>query len=221
LIGSRWRCASVALAAFGMGVLVATAAGWLRRPPAPPAAAVAPLDDSARLREENATLRQLQLVDREAQAVLRRQLAELVAQSGELRRRLRVLRAALAPDGQPPDLAVGDLQLQARGADAPVAYRLLLVGSPLPGGRKLLGWVELWGVGDLDGRAHEVRLARLPLSVERLQALSGNVTLPAGFRPARLRVLLAPRGQPALPFEFAWQELLAAESPLPAETSLP
>jgi hypothetical protein len=86
---------------------------------------------------------------------------------------------------------------------------------------KLLGWVELWGVGELDGRAHEVRLARLPLSVERLQALSGNVTLPAGFRPARLRVLLAPRDQPALPIEFAWQELLAAESPLPVETSPP
>jgi hypothetical protein len=183
---------------------------------------VAPLDEITRLREENAALRQLQEVDREAQAVLRHQLAGLSAQNGELRRRLRVLRDALVPDGQLPNLGVGDLQLAARGADAQITYRLLLVGAPPPGGvGKLLGGVELWGVGELDGRAHEVRLARLTLAIERLQTFSGNVTLPVGFRPQRLRVLLEPRGQPALPFEFVWQDLMATDAPVAAETSSP
>lgn len=219
---TRRRCAGGALAAFVAGFLLA---GWWRMHPQAPAAptpTVVPLDESARLREENAALRQLQVVDREAQVVLRRQLAELAAQNGELRRRLRVLRDALVPDGRLPDLGVGDLQLAARGADALIAYRLLLVGSPpAGGGGTRVGRVELWGVGELDGRAHEVRLARQPLAIERLQAFSGNVTLPVGFRPQRLRVLLEPRGQPAVAFEFVWRDLLATDASVPAGTSSP
>jgi len=211
-----WRCAASLL----LGVLLGTVGARLldrRVPQKPPAQ---PTDMA--LREQNAALRQLQVIDREAQAILREQIARLSAQNGELSRRLALLRGVLAPDGQVPELGVADLLLRPQIEAGRVGYRLLLarVASPATDG-KLTGRAELWSLGELDGRPQEIRLAQLRLALRRLQIFSGTLVLPAGFRPQRLRVVLEPSGQAPLPFEFAWQELIAAGQPMTAATPLP
>lgn len=211
-----WRCA----ASLFLGVLLGTVGARLlerRGPQKPPAQ---PTDMA--LREQNAALRQLQAVDREAQAMLREQIARLSAQNGELGRRLALLRGVLAPDGQAPELGVADLLLSPQADGRSVGYRLLLarVASPLADG-KVTGRAELWILGELDGRPQEIRVAQLRLALQRLQTFSGTLVLPAGFRSQRLRVVLEPRGQAPLPFEFAWQELIAAGQPMTAATPLP
>ncbi len=184
-----WRC----VASLFLGAALATVGARLldRRVPQEPPVESA---DMA-LREQNAALRQLQVVDREAQAVLREQIARLSAQNGELSRRLALLRGVLAPDGQAPELGVADLLLSPQADAGRIGYRLLLarVASPLADG-KLIGRVELWSLGELDGRPQEIRVAQLRLALQRLQTFSGSLVLPAGFRPQRLRVVLEPSG---------------------------
>ena len=211
-----WRC----VASFFLGALLATLGVRLLDRQAPQTFPIEPADMA--LREQNAALRQLQLVDREAQAVLRDQIARLSAQNGELNRRLALLRGVLAPDGQAPELGVADLLLRPQIEAGRVGYRLLLarIASPATDG-KLSGRAELWSLGELDGRPQEIRVAQLRLALRRLQTFSGTLVLPAGFRPQRLRVVLEPRGQAPLPFEFAWQELIAAGQPMTAATPLP
>lgn len=214
----RWLWRYVA--SFFLGALLATVgAGLLDRPATqkPPAESA----DMA-LREQNAALLQLQVVDREAQATLREQIARLSAQNGELGRRLELLRGVLEPDGQAPGLGVADLLLSPQADGGRIGYRLLLarVASPMADG-KLTGRAELWVLGELDGRAQEIRVAQMRLALQRMQTFSGTLVLPAGFRPQRLRVVLEPSGQTALPFEFAWQELIAAGQPMTAATPLP
>lgn len=211
-----WRC----VASLFLGVLLGTVGARLldrRVPQKPPAQ---PTDMA--LREQNAALRQLQVVDREAQAVLREQIARLSAQNGELSRRLALLRGVLAPDGQAPELGVADLLLSPQVDGGRIGYRLLLarVASSVADG-KLTGRAELWSLGELDGRPQEIRVAQLRLALQGLQTFSGTLVLPVGFRPQRLRVVLEPRGQAPLPFEFAWQELIAAGQPMTAATPLP
>lgn len=196
--------------------------GALDRRASSPSQAVLADPASMALREENATLRQLQAIDREAQAMLREQIAGLAAQNSELNRRLALLRGVLVPDGQGPELGVADLLLSPQAADGHFGYRLLLVRAPLPvSGGKLDGRVELWGIGQLDGRPQELRVAQLRLALSRLQTLAGTLALPAGFQPRRLRVVLQAQGQVAQAFEFAWQELVAAGQPMTAATPLP
>lgn len=177
---------------------------------------------STALREQNATLRQLQAIDREAQAMLREQIAGLTAQNGELNRRLALLRGVLVPDGQAPELGVADLLLSPQAVEGHFGYRLLLVRVPPPvSGSKLNGRVELWSLGQLDGRPQELRVAQLRLALSRLQTFAGTLALPADFQPQRLRVVLQAQGQVAQAFEFAWQELVAAGQPMTAATPLP
>lgn len=214
-----WRClvsvcAGALLGALGVGVLDRRASS---PPPALPADPV-----SLALREENATLRQLQAIDREAQATLRERIAGLVAQNGELTRRLALLRGVLVPDGQAPELGIAELLLSPQAVDGEFGYRLLLARVPPPAKAGTLnGRVEVWSLGQRDGQPQELRLAQLRLVLPRLQTLAGTLALPAGFQPQRLRVVLQPRGQAAQTFDFAWQDLVAAGPPVTATTPLP
>jgi hypothetical protein len=198
------------------GVALALAGAALQRAPRP----VSVESPSVVLREEAARLRELRTIDREAQVLLRRQIADLTAQNGDLRRRLALLRGVLVADAHTADLGVADVQLAPSGERGQVAYRLLLARTP-PATGKMGGRVELWGVGEQEGRPREVRLVRTALALPRLQNLSGRLTLPDGFRPAQLRIVLVPRGRTPLMFEYAWAGLIAGEAPMPAATSLP
>jgi len=198
------------------GVALALAGAALQRAPRP----VSVESPSVVLREEAARLRELQTIDREAQALLRRQIVDLTAQNGDLRRRLALLRGVLVADAHTADLGVADVQLAPSGERGQVAYRLLLARTP-PATDKMGGRIELWGVGEQEGRPREVRLVRTALALPRLQNLSGRLTLPDGFQPAQLRIVLAPRGRKPLMVEYAWAGLIAGEAPMPAATSLP
>lgn len=118
----RWPC----VAAFMAGVALALAGAALQRAPRP----VSVESPSVVLREEAARLRELRTIDREAQVLLRRQIADLTAQNGDLRRRLALLRGVLVADAHTADLGVADVQLAPSGERGQVAYRLLLARTP-------------------------------------------------------------------------------------------
>lgn len=201
--GLRRSALLVVAACAGLAIGFFAAAPGSPPPVLPPAA---PSD--AALREEIATLRQLQAVDRQAQSVLRQQLARLTAQNGELSRRLLLLQRVLVPDGLPASLGIADLRLAAHEERQRIAYRMLLARAIAPqDSGKLAGRIELWAVGLQEGRAQQLRVAQLPLTLQRVQHVAGNFALPAEFSPETLRVEVLPRGQAPMYFEYAWQEL--------------
>lgn len=210
--GRPGRIVAAALIGIAVGLLAGRADG-LRRAPEQPRADAAVL---AALREENAQLKQLQLIDREALAVLRGQMVELNARNADLERRFDLLRGVLLPQGRQPELGVGEVTLTRQGAD--VAYRLLLVrvaaGAPAP---RLGGRVRLWALDDeADDASPGMLLAEQPLSLRRLQVLSGSGALPDRFVPRRLRIVLEPNGQAPRRFDFPWREVATTGA-----TSLP
>ena len=214
-----WQCLVCAFLGALLGVLGARAL-YGRSAARPQAVTAEPA--STALREENATLRQLQAIDHEAQATLRERIAGLVAQNGELTRRLALLRSVLVPDGQAPELGIAELLLSPQAIERKFGYRLLLVRVPPPATAGTLnGRVEVWSLGQMDGQPQELRLAQLRLALPRLQTLAGTLALPVGFEPQRLRVVLQPRGQATQTFDFAWQDLVAAGPPVTATTPLP
>jgi hypothetical protein len=202
----------VAAACAGLAIGFFAAAPGRSPPIVPPAA---PAD--AALREDIATLRQLQAVDRQAQSVLRQQLTRLAAQNGELNRRLLLLQRVLVPDGLPASLGIADLQLAAHGERQRIAYRMLLARAIAPQDiGKLVGRVELWAVGLQRGRTQQLRLAQLPLALQRVQHAVGTFALPADFSPETLRVEVLPHGQAAMYFEYAWQDLIDSSAAAPS-----
>ena len=214
-----WRCLACVCAGALLG---AWGTGALHRRSAAPPPTIPAESASTALREENATLQQLQAIDREAQATLRERIAGLVAQNGELTRRLALLRSVLVPDGQAPELGIAELLLSPQAIEGKFGYRLLFVRVPPPATAGTLnGRVEVWSLGQMDGQPQELRLAQLRLVLPRLQTLAGTLALPAGFQPQRLRVVLQPRGQATQTFDFAWQDLVAAGPPVTATTPLP
>lgn len=205
------RVLAAALIGIAVGLLAGGAGGWRRAPEQSPADAAA----LAALRAQNAQLKQLQLIDREALAVLRAQMVELAARNADLERRFDLLRGVLLPQGRQPELGVGDVTLTRQGAD--IAYRLLLVrvaaGDRAP---RLDGRVRLWALDEgADEASSGALLAEQPLSLRRLQVLSGSGALPDRFVPRRLRVVLEPNGQAPRRFEFPWHEAvtMGATSP--------
>jgi hypothetical protein len=190
-------------AGLAVGVLMAASQ---RLPPAAPLPGE-PAD--AALREEVATLRQLQAVDRQAQSMLRQQITQLTAQNGELNRRLLLLQRVLVPDGMPAAVGIADLRLAVHGQSQRTSFRLLLARASAPqDAGKLVGRVELWVTGVQQGRAQQLRVAQLPLALERVQHVTGSLALPADISPQALRVDVLPRGQAPMSFEYAWLELI-------------
>lgn len=215
----RWRRLSGVLLGVVLGFLTGLAMG---PQVIAPRRQVLAAPASATLRQENATLQQLQAIDREAQATLREQIATLTAQNGELNRRLALMSGVLLPDGQASELGVADLVLIPQADGTRFGYRLLLARvAPTATDAQLAGRIQLWIAGVSDEQPRDIRVAEPRLALQRLQALSGMIVLPAGFRPQRLRVVLEPNGQAPLPFEFGWQELIAASQPMKAVTPLP
>ena len=217
-MGSRVRRALPWCVAFCGGIAIALTAAALWWPQRPPP--VEPADPA--LREEVATLQQLQAVDRQAQSVLRQRLALLTAQNSELNRRLLLLQRVLVPDGQPASLGIADLHLAAREVRQRVGYRMLLARATAardPG--RLAGRIELWSGGRQQGQAQQLRLAKLPLSLQRVQHVTGTLMLPVGFSPETLRVVVSPRGQAPMVFEYAWQELTDVDVSAPSATLAP
>jgi hypothetical protein len=189
----------------GVGLAVGLLLALSQRPP-PAVPPGGPAD--ATLREEVATLRQLQAVDRQAQSVLRQQLARLTAQNGELSSRLLLLQRVLVPDGLPAAIGIADLRLAAHDGRHRIGYRMLIARAIAPQDPgKLIGRVELWATGLQQGRAQQLRVAQLPLALQRVQHVTGALALPADFVPQTLRVEVLPRGQTPLLFEYAWQDL--------------
>lgn len=175
-----------------------------------------PIDSErlAALREQNAQLKQLQLVDREALATLRGQMVDLNARNADLERRLDLLRGVLLPHGRSPELGVGEVALTRQGAD--IVYRVLLVRVAAGDqASALVGRVRLWALDEgTDDASPGTLLAEQPLSLRQLQVLTGSAAVPARFAPGRLRVDLEPAGQEARRFEFPWREAMArATSP--------
>jgi hypothetical protein len=194
--------AAASCAGLAIGLLVAASH---RVPPVAP-----PVESAdAALREEVATLRQLQAVDRQAQSMLRQQIARLTAENGELIRRLRLLQRVLVPDGLAAEIGIADLRLAAHEQSQRAGYRLLLARAIAPqDASKLVGRVELWASGMQQGRAQQLRVAQLPLALQRVQHVTGIFALPADFSPQALRVEILPRGQAPMSFEYVWQELI-------------
>ena len=194
------------LAAALLGIAVGLLAGHVEGLWRAPVQSSPELARLAALRQENAQLKQLQLIDREALTVLRGQLVELNARNADLERRFDLLRGVLLPQGRRPELGVGEVTLTRQGGD--IAYRLMLVRVVASGQAPLLaGRVRLWVLDEeADDASSGVLLAEQPLSLRRLQVLSGNGTLPVRFVPRRLRVVLEPSGQAPSRFEFPWHE---------------
>ncbi|GAB4351697.1 MAG: hypothetical protein Kow0073_07000 [Immundisolibacter sp.] len=198
--GRAWVATLLGIA---VGLLAGRLVDGLWRAPVQPSAEVERL---VALRQENAQLRQLQLIDRRALTVLRGQLAELNARNADLERRFDLLRGVLLPQGRRPELGVGEVTLNRQSGD--IAYRLMLVrvvaSSQAP---LLVGRVSLWALGEgAEEASSRLLLAEQPLSLRRLQVVSGSGTLPADFVPRRLRVVLEPSGQAKSRFEFPWHE---------------
>ena len=162
------------LAAALLGIAVGLLAGRVEGLWRAPVQSSPELARLAALRQENAQLKQLQLIDREALTVLRGQLVELNARNADLERRFDLLRGVLLPQGRRPELGVGEVTLTRQGGD--IAYRLMLVRVVASGQAPLLaGRVRLWVLDeDADDASSGVLLAEQPLSLRRLQVLSGR-----------------------------------------------
>ena len=169
------------------------------------------------LQQEIANLRQSDRISRQAVLALQETLAERDAQVAALRADLDFYERFVSPDVQRRGLSVhaAHVETQAPGV---WHYELTLTqGREQPATSQ--GMLTLSVDGTRNGRLQQLDWNALrqqssappqPYQLRYLQRIDGEIALPPGFTPTRLRVRLAPRQGKPLEAAFEWRDIANA-----------
>ena len=165
------------------------------------------------LRERVAQLETNLKIDAEAHRRVREELAGLQDEILEQEEDLEFYRGILADQ---TGLRVQNLELT-QGEDAASFNVYLVLAQAIRGERRVTGHVELEVEGTSDGEPLTLTLAqlagdaeaasggRLAFSFRYFQSLRTGLTLPDGFAPALVKVILRPKGKSEKPVEKSFQ----------------
>lgn len=210
------------LASVLLAALVAGAVAWRSTPAAHRAREFAALETQlGTLKQQLANAQRDQQVTDIATRSLRGTLTERDQEIAGLRADLEFYSRLVGGDGQREGLQVHDVHLQALPGssgwnltlsltqnarrDADISGTVTVSVEGLRAGQVVqLDWPALGDTTQKDGLAFHFKY---------FQALHATFVLPAGFRPTRLQVHVAPRGEPVVERSIAWAEALASAPP--------
>ncbi|MDD3518856.1 MAG: hypothetical protein PHQ14_10950 [Chromatiales bacterium] len=149
---------------------------------------------SERLMQRNAVLERSAEIERESAEQVRASLQEMEVQMLELNEELSFYRSLVVPGTDQRGLNLQNVTIEPTDRPREYAYRLVLT-QVHAGNRTTSGEVELVVEGRQDGAIKRLTLAELGggaralrFSFRYFQTLEGQVSLPEGFRPAKLHV---------------------------------
>lgn len=169
------------------------------------------------LQQEIANLRQSDRISRQAVLALQDTLTERDEQVAALRADLDFYERFVSPDVQRRGLSVHAAHVEAQ-APGVWRYELTLTqGREQPGASQ--GTLTLAVDGTRNGRLQQLDWNALrqqsparpqPYQLRYLQRIDGEIALPPGFTPTRLRVKLVPRQGKPLEAAFEWRDIANA-----------
>jgi len=161
------------------------------------------LEDSiSQLRAEKAILERASQIERQAYGELDETLRQLQAEILELNGELAFYRGIVSPRDAARGLRLQSINMEVNGQPNGYRYKIILT-QVLKNDRVAYGRLSFSVEGTLNGTSTTLRLSQLTeKSVKELnyrfkyfQSLEGNIQLPEGFQPMRVRVKVFPRGR--------------------------
>jgi hypothetical protein len=174
-------------------------------------------EQTQRLSQRVAVLRRAEQVARTANGALQATLAQRDEELAGLRSDLAFYQRLTGGEGRRQGLSVHSLAVRPLPVSDAFAFQLTLTQN-LSTARPLKGTVRMRVDGVLSNRLTSLGWSDLrqnpeapPLQYEfrYFQQLSGEVMLPAGFVPSRVRIRVTPESGAEVVEEIAWQEALA------------
>lgn len=168
------------------------------------------------LRQQTATLGRAEEITRNANLALQRDLTEREEEMAQLRADVAFYERLVGASGQRKGLSVHSIGF-APGSDGLWSYRVTLVQN-LNRGKVSKGAITLSLDGVRNGRLESLDWPELrqqtgaaaqDFSFRYFQQLEGNVMLPAGFQPHRVRVAVRAEGA-SIEQVFPWETVLAS-----------
>ena len=159
-------------------------------------------DNITQLRAEKAVLERASQIEREAYGELDETLRQLQAEILELKEELAFYRGIVSPRDAARGLRLQNVKLEANGQPNGYRYKIILT-QVLKNDRVAYGQVNFSVEGTLNGVSTNLDISRLTeKSVKELnyrfkyfQSLEGNIQLPKGFLPLRVRLEILPWGR--------------------------
>lgn len=156
----------------------------------------------SKLRAEKAILERASQIERQAYSELDETLRQLQAEILELKEELAFYRGIVSPRDAARGLRLQNVKLEANGQPEGYRYKIILT-QVLKNDRVAYGRVNFSVEGALNGVSTNLELSKLTeKSVKDLnyrfkyfQSLEGNIQLPKGFQPMRVRVQVLPWGR--------------------------
>ncbi len=170
--------------------------------------------DNEQLRARIAVLERAGQIDRESSTKVREQVKDLQDENLEIKQELAFYRGIVSPEDRKAGLKIQSFQLS-RGQNPSEYHYKLILTQVLKNDKVAEGSVTLTVGGVLEGRPHEVSLAKLSqndsdklrFKFKFFQNFEGDITLPAGFRPESVQLIVVPSGKALERVEqqFDWQ----------------
>lgn len=155
-------------------------------------------------------------IDVQACDTVRESLTNLQAEVSNLREQLAFYRGIVSPDLSRAGVRVYDLKLKRSKTSESYLYDLVLIQS-VRHDRRMSGRIELAIEGVSDGQPHTLNWSNvspgssknLLFSFKYFEEFSGELRLPAGFKPLRVTArLLMDGGMPTIEDQFDWNKIV-------------
>ncbi|MFP5357952.1 MAG: DUF6776 family protein [Gammaproteobacteria bacterium] len=169
--------------------------------------------EAAQLRDQLVYVERSRDIDKQACESVRGSLGQIQAEVADLREQLAFYRGIVSPDLSRAGVRVHDFKIQALEAANRYRYDLVLIQS-VRHDRRIDGRVEISVEGLMRNAPKTLSFsemtsrgaANLVFSFKYFEEFSGELTLPDGFRPQRIRIRLVPQASGAPPVEdqFDW-----------------
>ena len=204
---------------------------WRAFTPAPADAVVQLQAQQARIDELEQRITDLarsDVISREANQQVQATLAERDEEIAALRADLAFYERFVGPTAQRRGLAVHALELKPQ--DAQTWHFTATLTQNVNQQAANSGRVSLALEGSQDGRMRQLDWAALrqqpnaggvPYSFKFFQRVEGDILLPAGFHPVRVKVRLAPQGGRPVEQSFTWAEATGGAPAEPADAAAP
>lgn len=156
-------------------------------------------------------------IDTQACSSVRESLTNLQAELSSAREQLAFYRGIVSPDLSRAGVRVYDLKLKRGTASDSYLYELVLIQS-VRHDRRISGRIELAVEGVINGQPQTLNWSSVALggsknllfSFKYFEEFSGELRLPAGFRPLRVTARLLMDGDmPTIEDQFDWNRILA------------
>lgn len=171
--------------------------------------------EAAQLRDQLVYAERSREIDNQACESVRGSLGQIQGEVADLREQLAFYRGIVSPDLSRAGVRVHDFKVQALEQARRYRYELVLIQS-VRHERRIDGRVELSVEGLMRNSPRTLNFSEiaargagnLVFSFKYFEEFSGELTLPEGFRPQRVRIRLIPQASGAPPVEdqFDWSK---------------